>query len=65
MLGFAVTGSFCNFEKGLKTLDGLSKKYDEILPILSYNAYSTDTSGRRRTLFRASKSCAVTRWCIR
>lgn len=43
MLGFAVTGSFCNFEKCLKTLDGLSKKYDEILPILSYNAYSTDT----------------------
>lgn len=43
MLGFAVTGSFCNFEKCLKILEGLSQKYDEILPILSYNAYSTDT----------------------
>lgn len=67
MLGFAVTGSFCNFEKCLKTLDGLSKKYDEILPILSYNAYSTDTRLRDGGVlwFRASKSCAVTKRCIR
>ena len=32
MLGFAVTGSFCNFEKCLKILEGLSQKYDKIYP---------------------------------
>lgn len=59
MLGFAVTGSFCNFEKCLKTLDGLSKKYDEILPILSYNAYSTDTRFGTASYFvsRIEKLC--------
>lgn len=59
MLGFAVTGSFCNFEKCLKTLDGLSKKYDEILPILSYNAYSTDTRFGTAAYFvsRVEKLC--------
>lgn len=42
MIGFAVTGSFCNFEKMLKTLERLAQKY-EIVPIMSYNAYETDT----------------------
>ncbi len=43
MIGFAMTGSFCNFEKSLKVLESLTKTYDEILPVLSYNAYQTDT----------------------
>ena len=59
MLGFAVTGSFCNFEKCLKILEGLSQKYDEILPILSYNAYSTDTRFGTASYFvsRIEKLC--------
>ena len=59
MLGFAVTGSFCNFEKCLKILEELSQKYDEILPILSYNAYSTDTRFGTASYFvsRIEKLC--------
>lgn len=43
MLGFAMSGSFCNFEKSIKVLEQLSKINDEIIPIMSYNAYTTDT----------------------
>lgn len=43
MLGFAMSGSFCNFEKSIKVLERLSKINDEIIPIMSYNAYTTDT----------------------
>lgn len=59
MLGFAVTGSFCNFENCLKTLESLTQKYDEILPILSYNAYSTDTRFGTASYFvsRVEKLC--------
>lgn len=42
MIGFAMTGSFCNFEKCLKVLDALTSEY-EVLPIMSFNAYSLDT----------------------
>ena len=42
MIGFALTGSFCNFERSFKVLENLCEKYD-VLPIMSYNAYSTDT----------------------
>ena len=43
MIGFAMTGSFCNFEKALKVLEELSYKHERIIPVMSYNAYSTDT----------------------
>ena len=43
MLGFAMTGSFCNFENSLCVLEELTHKLDRIIPIMSYNAYSTDT----------------------
>lgn len=42
MIGFAMTGSFCSFEKALNVLDVLVNKYD-IMPIMSFNAYSLDT----------------------
>lgn len=43
-IGFAMTGSFCTFEKALAQLKLLSQqeKWD-ILPILSENAYTMDT----------------------
>lgn len=43
MLGFAMCGSFCSFEKTLKVLEQLTRTQDEIIPVMSYNAYSTDT----------------------
>lgn len=42
MIGFAMTGSFCNFEKAIKVLDGLTREY-EVIPIMSFNAGSLDT----------------------
>lgn len=42
MIGFALTGSFCNFERSFKVLENLCEIY-EVIPIMSYNAYTTDT----------------------
>lgn len=43
MIGFAVCGSFCNFEKMCDTLKNIKNTYQDIVPIMSYNAYNTDT----------------------
>lgn len=42
-IGFALTGSFCTFEKSLMALRQLREEYDDIQPILSETAYTTDT----------------------
>ena len=42
MIGYALTGSFCNFEKSMKVLEGLCAEY-EVLPVMSFNAYNLDT----------------------
>ena len=49
MIGYALCGSFCTFSDSLTALTELKKRYDDILPIMSFNAYSTDT--------RFGKSC--------
>ena len=41
-IGFAMCGSFCTFEKAVAQMKALSRAY-HILPIMSQNAYSTDT----------------------
>lgn len=41
-LVFAMCGSFCTFENALQQMERLRKRY-EILPVMSENAYSTDT----------------------
>ena len=41
-IGFALCGSYCSFDRVLKTLEKLREEY-EITPIMSENAYSTDT----------------------
>lgn len=41
-LGFAMCGSFCTFGRAVKLMETLSDKYT-VLPIMSDNAYSTDT----------------------
>ena len=41
--GYAITGSFCTFEKTIKQMFILKSQGVNILPIMSYNAYTTDT----------------------
>ena len=43
MIGYALCGSFCTFSASLDALIELKKRYKEILPIMSFNAYNTDT----------------------
>ena len=41
--GFALCGSFCTFEKTIKQIEYLKEKGIEIIPIMSFNAYSLNT----------------------
>lgn len=41
-IGFALTGSFCTFEKTIQEMQKLSKKCN-IIPIMSFNSYYLDT----------------------
>lgn len=41
--GYALTGSFCTFEKAFKQMELLVSKGIDVFPIMSYNAYKTDT----------------------
>jgi len=43
MIGFALCGSFCTISKALGTMKKLVNIGYDILPIMSYNAYNTDT----------------------
>ena len=42
-VGYALTGSFCTFEKSLKQMRFLKERGAEILPVMSFNAYNLDT----------------------
>lgn len=42
-LGYALTGSFCTFEKSITEMARLSSMGYELLPIMSENAYTTTT----------------------
>lgn len=42
-IGFVLTGSFCTFQKTIPKMKELIKKGAEIVPIMSYNAYTLDT----------------------
>lgn len=42
-IGYAVTGSFCTFEKSFKQAEILRKMGAEIIPIMSENASSIST----------------------
>jgi len=43
MIGFAICGSFCNFSFAFEELKKLVDSGEEVIPIMSYNVYSTDT----------------------
>lgn len=42
-IGFALTGSFCTFEKTLEQMQNLVNVGAEVIPIMSYNSYTLDT----------------------
>ena len=42
-LGFAMTGSFCTFERVLKQMEALVRRGYEVVPVLSFNAGMLDT----------------------
>lgn len=42
-VGYAMTGSFCTFDKCLRQMSALISRGCEIIPIMSENAYSTST----------------------
>ncbi len=42
-VGFALCGSFCTFSYAEEQIKNLVEKDFEVVPIMSYNAYSTDT----------------------
>lgn len=43
MIGFALCGSFCTISKALDTMKKMVNRGYDILPIMSYNAFNTDT----------------------
>ena len=52
LIGYAMCGSFCTFERSLKALERLSAAGHEIIPIMSKNAYETDTRFGRASMIR-------------
>ncbi len=42
-VGFALTGSFCTFEKTLEQMENLVNLGAEVIPIMSHNSYNLDT----------------------
>ena len=42
-IGFALTGSFCTFEKTIEQMENLVKIGAEVIPIMSCNSYNLDT----------------------
>ena len=42
-IGFVLTGSFCTFKRTIPKMRELIKMGAEIIPIMSYNSYNTDT----------------------
>ncbi|MBQ9946608.1 MAG: dipicolinate synthase subunit B [Clostridia bacterium] len=51
-IGFAFCGSFCTFSSVIKELKELKNEGHNIIPIMSYNAYSTDTRFGKAEFFR-------------
>ena len=42
-VGYCFTGSFCTFDKSITAMKSLVDKGYNVVPIMSYNAYSIDT----------------------
>lgn len=50
--GYALTGSFCTFEKSLEQMKRIKKEGIDIVPIMSQNAYTQDTRFGTAEFFR-------------
>ncbi len=58
MIGFAMCGSFCNMSAAFTQLVALKEQYKDIIPIMSYNVYNTDTRfGKAKDLIDKVESC--------
>ena len=42
-VGFALCGSFCTFERAIEQIKNFKSRGADVIPIMSYNAFSTDT----------------------
>ena len=52
-IGFALTGSFCTFEKTIPQISKLIEEGAEILPIMSFNSYKINSRfGESREFIR-------------
>lgn len=51
-IGFALTGSFCTFRRVLPEIQSLCDAGHNVIPIMSYNAYSLDTRFGKAETFR-------------
>lgn len=51
-VGYALTGSFCTFERTISQIEGLVKSDMDVLPIMSFNAYNLDTRFGKAEDFR-------------
>ena len=52
-VGFALTGSFCTWEKTLTAMEATARAYPRLFPILSETAAATDTRFGRAADWRA------------
>lgn len=50
--GYALTGSFCTFKKSIKQIKNLVQSGINVIPIMSFNAYNTDTRFGKAEDFR-------------
>ena len=51
-VGYALTGSFCTFEKSLNQMKKIKENGAEIIPIMSFNASNLDTRFGKAEFFR-------------
>lgn len=51
-IGFALTGSFCTFERTIKQIKNLVDKKANVIPIMSWASYSYDTKFGKAQDFR-------------
>ena len=63
-LGFAITGSFCTFQKVLPMMEDLIQKGYQVQPILSYAAQDFDTRFGSAEAFRRNVETLTGKTCI-
>ena len=61
---FCLCGSFCTFGRGIAELEKLAAAGHEIIPVMSFNAYETDTRFGSAAMFRERIVAAACREVI-